>query len=151
MNNIMVAINKLIILILFLIDFISLYLYCEIFNDADVFFFKQRLVDNENVYSIIAYIDDKPIGFKVGYYYSDDTFYSWVGGILPDYRKKGIATKLAELQEQYAKSAGYSKLRTKSMNQYKSMMILNLKRGFDIVKFYTNEKGQTKIVFEKLI
>ena len=35
------------------------------------------------------------------------------------------------------------------MNQYKPMMILNLKRGFDIVDIYTNTKGQTKIIFEK--
>ena len=35
------------------------------------------------------------------------------------------------------------------MNQYKPMLILNIKNGFDIVQIYTNDSGQTKIVFEK--
>ena len=48
------------------------------------------------------------------------------------------------IQEKYAKAKGFTKLRTKSMNQFKPMMILNLKNGFDISKVYTNAKGQTK-------
>jgi len=37
------------------------------------------------------------------------------------------------------------------MNRFKSMMILNLKNGFDIKSVYTNEVGQTKVVFEKTL
>ena len=49
----------------------------------------------------------------------------------------------------YLKEKGYQRIRTKSMNRFKPMMILNLKNGFDIVQVYTNDSGQTKIVFEK--
>lgn len=128
-----------------------IFLYCNVFEDADVEFFKQRLNENTHLYIILAYLSNNPVGFKIGYSYSTDTFYSWVGGVLLDSRNKGIATKMAELQEQYAKTSGFTKLRTKSMNKYKSMIILNLKRGFDIVKVYTNSKRQLKIVFEKQI
>ena len=34
-----------------------------------------------------------PIGFKVGYE-RDGYFYSWMGGVLSDYRKKGVAQNL---------------------------------------------------------
>jgi hypothetical protein len=37
------------------------------------------------------------------------------------------------------------------MNRFKPMMILNLKNGFDIVQVYTNDSGQTKVVFEKTL
>ncbi len=37
------------------------------------------------------------------------------------------------------------------MNRFKPMMIMNLKEGFDIKQVYTNDKGQTKIIFEKAI
>jgi len=40
-------------------------------------------------------------------------------------------------------------MRTKSMNRFKPMMILNMKSGFDITNIYTNDVGQTKIIFEK--
>lgn len=124
-------------------------LYTTIFEDAQLDFFKQRLIEKENIISIIAYHKQKPVGFKIGYHYNESTFYSWVGGVLPNYRKQGIAKQLAKLQENWAKQQGYTKLRTKSMNRFKPMMILNLKNGFDIQQIYTNDNGQTKIVFEK--
>ncbi len=127
------------------------YLYSEIFEDADVVFFKKRIDSQPNAHIALVYNDNIPIGFKMGYPYSEDTFYSWVGGILPEFRRKGIASQLAKHQEYYAKDVGFTKLRTKSMNHFKPMMILNLKNGFDVSKIYKNTKGQTKIVFEKII
>lgn len=126
-------------------------LYSSIFEDAIIEFFMERISSKEDVVSIIAYINQVPVGFKIGYRYNENTFYSWVGGVLPKYRKQGIAKRLAETQEIVVKEKGYTKLRTKSMNRFKPMLILNLKNGFDIVQVYTNEKGQQKIVFEKEI
>ena len=124
-------------------------LYKSIFEDAKTDFFLKRIQENEHLCSIIAFKNKTPIGLKIGYNYNKTTFYSWVGGILPGHRKQGIAKKLAKLQEQWAKEHYYSILRTKSMNQFKPMMILNLKNGFNIVNIYTNSQNQTKIVFEK--
>ena len=126
-------------------------LYTDIFEDAVEKFFIQRIHTKQQILSLIAYQNNIPVGFKIGYLYNTNTFYSWVGGILPKYRRKGIASSLAKQQEHWAKNNGFTKLRTKSMNRFKSMLILNLKNGFDITQVYTNEKGQTKIVFEKLI
>ena len=100
---------------------------------------------------ILCYQQKQLLGFKIGYRYNDITFYSWVGGVLPENRGNGIAKQLAQLQEQRVKEKGYQTLRTKSMNRFKPMMILNLKNGFDITNIYTNDVGQTKIVFEKLL
>jgi predicted GNAT superfamily acetyltransferase len=124
-------------------------LYSDIFEDADEVFFKQRINEYSKLLSVLAYYGNDLIGFKIGYPYNEDTFYSWVGGVLPKNRNQGIAKQLAFLQEHHAKQQGFTKLRTKSMNRFKSMMVLNLKNGFDITKVYTNTKGQTKIVFEK--
>lgn len=125
-------------------------IYSEIFEDADLDFFRKRIEEHSNLFSVLAYFNDQPIGFKVGYPYNEDTFYSWIGGVLPSYRQQGIGTQMAKIQDNFAKDKGFKKLRTKSMNTYKAMMILNIKNGFDITKVYTNTKGQTKIVFEKL-
>jgi len=124
-------------------------LYCNIFEDADLIFFKNRITEQTELFSVLAFHNNILIGFKIGYPYNDSAFYSWIGGVTLMYRKQGVATKLAKLQEVYAKKEGFKKLRTKSMNAYKPMMILNLKNGFDIKQVYTNDKGQTKIFFEK--
>lgn len=126
-------------------------LYSRLFEDADLNFFKERFTSHPKLISILAYDNKTLVGFKIGYPYNDTTFYSWIGGVLPKYRQQGIASALAKHQESTAKSHGFKTLRTKSMNRFKPMMILNLKRGFNIINIYTNTKGQTKIVFEKSI
>lgn len=128
---------------------ILLTLYTTVFEDAKPNFFIERLHQKENLISIIAFNNNTPVGFKIGYHYNETTFYSWVGGVMPLYRKHGVATQLALQQENRVKDKGYIKIRTKSMNRFKPMLILNIKNGFDIVNVYTNEKKQTKIVFEK--
>ncbi len=127
------------------------HLYHYLFEDADLKFFKQRIDVQLKALYTLAYNDKVLIGFKIGYPYNAHTFYSWVGGVHPKFRNQGIAKQLAKTQEDYAKNKGFTTLRTKSMNQFKPMMILNFKNGFDITKIYTNNKGQTKIVFEKSI
>ncbi len=124
-------------------------LYSNIFKDADIIFFTQRIEAQPELYSILAYDTDALVGYKMGYPYDKHTFYSWIGGVLSPYRQRGIAKQLAHLQEHWAKEHGFAKLRTKSMNRFRAMMILNLKNGFNITNVYTNARGQTKIVFEK--
>ncbi len=126
-------------------------LYMVVFDDAISNFFIKRIETKEDIISIIAYNEGEVVGFKIGYKYNKTTFYSWVGGVLPNYRRRGIGKKLAEKQEKIVKEKGYIKLRTKSMNHFKPMILMNVKNGFDIIQVYTNEKGKQKIVFEKEI
>lgn len=124
-------------------------LYNELFEDAKLDFFKKRIETKEDLVITLCYSNDVLIGFKLGYRYDETTLYSWVGGVLPQHRLRGIGKQLMQLQHNYVLKKGYKKVRTKSMNRFKSMMILNLKNGFDIVEIYTNNSQQTKIIFEK--
>lgn len=126
-------------------------IYTSVFEDADITFFEKRFQEQEDLLSVLAFCETKLVGFKIGYRYNDTTFYSWVGGVLAEFRQQGIAQELAKLQESWTQQNAYKKLRTKSMNRFKPMMILNLKNGFNIIKVYTNEKEQTKVIFEKTI
>lgn len=126
-----------------------LVVYQSIFDDYKLDFFKNRIHQKEDLLIVLCYQQNSLKGFKIGYQYNTTTFYSWVGGVLLEQRNNGIAKQLAQLQEQKVKEKGYQKLRTKSMNRFKPMMILNLKNGFDITSIYTNDIGQTKIIFEK--
>ncbi|MCB0461703.1 MAG: GNAT family N-acetyltransferase [Flavobacteriaceae bacterium] len=126
-----------------------LIVYKSIFDDYKLDFFMNRIHEKEDLLIVLCYDQNQLVGYKIGYRYSDTTFYSWIGGVLPEQRNHGIAKQLAQLQEKRVREKGYVKIRTKSMNRFKPMMILNLKSGFDIKSIYTNSIGQTKIVFEK--
>jgi len=56
----------------------------------------QRL-SNTQYLILVAEKDQQVVGFKVGYdRYQDGSFYSWLGGVLPEYRKDSVATQLAD-------------------------------------------------------
>lgn len=81
---------------------------------------------------LIAYADDQPVGFKVGYARSSTVFYSWMGGVLPAFRRLGVAATLADAQEDWARQNGYAMVELKTRNRYKAMLCFALNRGFDI-------------------
>ena len=100
---------------------------------------------------LVAFDGDQPIGFKVGYE-RDGHFYSWMGAVLPSYRRRSIALRLAEKQEDWARQQGYKSVTFKTRNQHKNMLLFALKRGFNVVGF--KEKGDVltnRIILRKVL
>ena len=89
---------------------------------------------NSAVHLILtAYDDHNPIAFKIGYHrHSDGSFYSWMGGVLPNYRRKGIANNLADRQETWAKKKGYNSIKLQTRSKHNAMLALAINRGFQI-------------------
>ncbi|MBY0384323.1 GNAT family N-acetyltransferase [bacterium] len=113
---------------------------------------RKRSEGRKNLLAQIAYKDQTPVAFKLGYEHSDEVFYSWLGGVLPEHHGQGIATELLHLQHQKIKELGYKIVRTHSRNQFKPMMILNLKNGFRIVGTqYRDQENDIAIIFEKTL
>jgi len=81
---------------------------------------------------LCAYVGEKAVGFKAGYE-REGYFYSWMGGVLPAYRRLGVAQQLAEAQQSWAKSQGYDSITFKTRNVHKGMLIFALKNGFNII------------------
>lgn len=98
---------------------------------------------------VVAIKETKIVGYKIGYELDHRTFYSWLGGVDEEYRNLGIASALMVKQHEYLKHVGYSVVQTKTKNIWRSMLLLNIKRGFDVVETYYNAKGIHKIILEK--
>ena len=81
---------------------------------------------------LAAYDGETPIGFKAGYE-RDGYFYSWMGGVLPAYRRAGVAKALADAQEIWVKEQGYDSITFKTRNVHKAMLIFALSNGFNII------------------
>ncbi len=71
------------------------------------------------------------LGFKVAYE-RNHFMYSWMGGVLPRGRRKGIAKALADYQETWARKQGYQLLRFKTRNYLTNMLLFALGNGFRI-------------------
>ncbi len=116
--------------------------------DLDVY---ERRLQDKFYLGLIAYWNNEAAGFKLGYE-KPEGFYSWMGGVLPNYRRKGIAKALAQFQEEHLFEQGFKKVFLKTRNQHKNMLIFALKNGFNIsgVEFKENILDNFKTIQKKL-
>lgn len=120
----------------------------EFINPHKAAEYYKRLTDVPHLI-LIASVDNQVVGFKVGYE-REGNFYSWMGGILPNFRRLGIAQALADAQEKWAKEKGYPHVSFKTRNSHKSMLLFALKNGFDIIGFEERIPiGEARILLRK--
>ena len=82
---------------------------------------------------LIAKLGKVLVGYKVGYQLTEDIFYSWLGGVIPEHRRYGIAKLLLNYQEEWVRDSGYKKIKVKSMNRFPYMLNLLISQGYEIV------------------
>ncbi len=101
--------------------------------------YETRLFNTKSLI-LVALAGDMPVGFKVGYERDHDgSFYTWMGGVVPDYRQLHIARKLANAQENWAKQEGFNAIVLKTRNRFKAMLLFALKNGFCIERVEQKE------------
>jgi len=122
----------------------------EFSNPYSIEEYKKRLIGKRSLL-LVADFDGKSAGFKVGYE-MDDHFYSWMGGVLPEFRRKGIAQKLADKQEEWCRENRFEKIKIKTRNKYRNMIHLLLKNGYNITDIESQKNTiQNRIKLEKTI
>ena len=112
--------------------------------------FENRLKDSKHLI-IIAYYKDKPIGFKIGYETpSKRHFYSWMGGVLPKFRKLGVAQILLDYQEQWVRKNNYERILVKTRKKHIAMVkLLEKNNYFKMGTLPFEPMEESRILFEK--
>ncbi len=124
-------------------------LHSSIFKTQTSASIGEELSGRQKILLLLALHNGQVVGYKIGYQDRKSRFYSWLGGVHPEYRGQGIASELMRKQHDWCEKQGYKVIRTQTKNQWRSMLILNLRHGFDIVGTYTDEKGEPKIILER--
>jgi ribosomal protein S18 acetylase RimI-like enzyme len=103
--------------------------------------------------ALIAKIDNQPVGFKIGYdRFKDGSLYSWMGAVLPEFRRKGIASSLADFQENWALESEFQTIILKTRKKHKGMIPFSLNRGYIITEEIQMESHEeSRIWMEKLL
>lgn len=99
----------------------------------------------------VAFDQSTVVGYKIGYEIDTHKYYSWYGAVHEAYRGQGIASELMKQQHCLVGEAGYTIVQTKTRNKWRSMLILNIKKGFDVIEVFTDDAGIHRIVLEKNI
>jgi GNAT superfamily N-acetyltransferase len=90
-------------------------------------------------------------GFKLGYRRGSELFYSWLGGVAPELRGKGVASELMRLQHADAAAQGYRFVETRTRAENNPMILLNLRRGFQIAGFEIDAHGIPVVIQRKAL
>lgn len=111
----------------------------------------ERRLTGANPLILVARVDDSLAGYKAGYdRYRDGSFYSWVGGVLPEYRGLKIASALADEQEEWATAQGYERVVLKTRPTFENMIAFSQKRGFVVINVDTTEHGEFLVLEKRL-
>jgi GNAT superfamily N-acetyltransferase len=128
-------------------------LYNQIYRppkDADSF--KRRFRGRYNILQMIARIKDQPVGFFMGFELKPTTFFAWFYGVLPDYRRQGIATQLMEAVHDWARGEEYESIRLECHNAARSMLHLAIALDYIVAGIrWDPDRGDNLVIFEKTL
>ncbi len=116
----------------------------DLVRDINYQLFKEdRIINqytNPDTIVLTASYNNIIVGFKVGYGRSKNVFYSAKGGVLPEYRRLGIARKLLNSMMIEAHKLGYELFCYDTFpNRHRGMIILGLNEGFTVTDAKWND------------
>jgi GNAT superfamily N-acetyltransferase len=126
-------------------------LYNQMFQpprDADSF--RRRFLGRHNVLMLVASVDKDAVGFFVGFELKPDIFFGWLYGVLPEFRRHGIASQLMEAVHAWAKENEYQSVRFECHNRHRPMLHMAIAHGYDIVGIrWDPDRSANLVIFEK--
>ncbi|WP_299796861.1 GNAT family N-acetyltransferase [uncultured Shewanella sp.] len=98
-------------------------------------------------------VEGELAGFKLGYELDGSTFYSWLGGVIPEYRNLGLAQSLLQAQESWARENNYQYIEVKTLNRFSSMLAMLTASRYQIIDMTqkTDKVEDNKIRLQKSI
>lgn len=126
-------------------------LYNEVFNPPqDEEFLRRRFRGRHNVSTLVAMLDDRHVGFVIGFELTPTTYFGWLCGVLPEFRGQGINRQLMEGQEAWARDHHYEVIRFECLNQHRPMLHAAITEGYDLVGIrWDTGSAHNVVVFEK--
>jgi GNAT superfamily N-acetyltransferase len=101
---------------------------------------------------MVARVGDRPVGFFLGFELKPLVFFAWFYGVLPDFRRQGVASQLMDAVHDWARNNEYESIRFECHNQVRPMLHLAIAVGYDIVGMrWDPDRGDNLVIFEKVL
>jgi len=128
-------------------------LYNQIFRPArDEEFFRRRYLGRHNVLQMIAQVNQRPVGLFLGFELKPRVFFAWFYGVLPTFRRQGIASQLMEAVHEWAQTNEYDAIRFECHNPHRPILHLGIAQEYDIVGIrWDPDRGANLVLFQKTL
>ncbi len=107
-----------------------------------------RLINLPDVTVFALEENGRLIAYKAGHSLAYDRYYSWLGGVDPEHRRKGLGSVLMEAQHEWLGRDRFKQVETYVEPQNTAMVQLNLKHGF-IVGGQFMKDGKPFLIMQK--
>jgi len=126
-------------------------LYNDVFTPpTEEAFFARRFRGRMNVSMLVAIVERQHVGFIIGFELMPSTYFCWLCGVVPDFRRAGIATQLMQGQQAWARDHDYALMRFECQNQHRPMMHAAITEGYDLVGIrWDSVTANNMVIFEK--
>ena len=122
----------------------------QVFEHTDADYVRWRMTHMPDLSTFTARAGSRLVGFKTGYAVSERRYYSWLGGVQPEYRRGGIASELMIRQHAWLTERGYADVETATDQHNAAMTRINIVHGFTICGMRTRPE-RTQILFSKAL
>ena len=128
-------------------------LYNQIFRPPrDVESFHRRYRGRYNILQLVARLENRPVGFFLGFELKPTVFFAWFYGVLPEFRRQGIASQLMEAAHSWARQNDYESIRFECHNQHRAMLHLGINQEYDILGIrWDPDRGANLVLFQKML
>ncbi|MGL4554147.1 MAG: GNAT family N-acetyltransferase [Gemmataceae bacterium] len=114
--------------------------------------FERRYLGRHHVVQMVARMDERAVGFLVGFELKPRVFFLWFVGVLPANRRQGVGLQLLEAGEAWAREHDYESVRCEVFNQQKPMLHFLLHAGFDVIGLrWDHDHGDNLVLFQKTL
>jgi GNAT superfamily N-acetyltransferase len=128
-------------------------LYNQIFRPSrDLDSFRRRFRGRYNELRLLARVGDRAVGFFLGFELKPTVYFAWFYGVIPEFRRQGIASQLMDAVHSWARQNEYESVRFECHNQHRPMLHLAIALGYDIVGIrWDPDRGDNLVIFEKVL
>jgi len=96
---------------------------------------------------LLAEVDGCPVGFVSGYALSDTLFHCWLGGVLPGFRRRGLARLLWAELEQWARMQGYRKISVNTRNRFQRMLLFLITNHYQLTRLDVRDNEEENLIW----
>lgn len=113
----------------------------------------EKTYEGKEILIIAASVNDQLAGALIGYdKFGDGSFYCWMTGVDPIFRRRGVLKALMNYEEKWAKEKGYNKIKIKTRNNLREILAYLIKYGFSFTEVAQHQNiGDNRVHLEKIL
>ncbi|WP_213991398.1 GNAT family N-acetyltransferase [Sodalis sp. dw_96] len=104
-------------------------------------------LQNKPHHLLMAEAAGRPAGFVTGYALDSMQFRGWLGGVLPQYRRRGFASALWTAQEEWAGVRGYSNIIVKTRNRFQGMLLFLITNHYRLTRVDAQDDEEENLIW----